>query len=112
MCQAQQQDSLSETHHGRITWCKSCRKYSLIFMTSCAVFEKDELSRFAELLCSLKVKDFNYEVAGEARVLLKNHCSTVGLCLDMLQVIELQELVNRALLIHQVYALVNEQGGH
>lgn len=106
MCREQHQNTLSETTHGRITWCQCCKKHSLIFHTSCAVFEHDELYRFAEMLANLKVRDFDYTVKREDCVLLKNHCSTVGLCLRMDQVIELSELIQKALLIHEAYRLV------
>jgi hypothetical protein len=106
MCQRSEFITLTETEEAQITWCKSCKTFSLSYKCCCASFTEKELVQFCDLLEGLEDADFHYEFSGLPHTIIKNPCSLVGFCLSKNDTKELVKLSSEALTLFAAFRII------
>lgn len=81
MCHNNQYLTLSESDRCQITYCKSCRTFSVVYKSCCASFTGPELEQFTDIIKSLTEEDFIYDFMGYQMAIVKNPYAYIGFCL-------------------------------
>ncbi|GAA0188152.1 hypothetical protein GCM10009122_45560 [Fulvivirga kasyanovii] len=103
MCDSKDYIVLAEEAPVRISWCKHCKTYSLVFGTSYLSLTKQGLSNFKEVLEELKGKNFCYDHFGVNKALLRNNRSSAGIYLSKKEVSSLLEVIEQGTTLKEVY---------
>ncbi|UII33581.1 hypothetical protein LVD17_07085 [Fulvivirga ulvae] len=106
MCDSKNYIVLAEEDPVRISWCKHCKTYSLVFGTSYLSLTKKGLSNFKNVLEGLKSRNFCYDHFGTNKALLRNNRSSPGVYLTKQEVSSLLEIIEQGTALKEVYHIL------
>ncbi|MEL7002034.1 MAG: DUF6686 family protein [Bacteroidota bacterium] len=106
MCCTDESVTLSETNDSLISYCKTCKAFSLSFKSTCASFTLQELNEFYEILDHLIDMDFYYEMGDKHYAIIKNPYVSLGFCLTREDVNDLKSVMNEAKAMYEVFHIV------
>jgi len=106
MCNISSYAILSETDNSQISFCKSCKNFSLIFKSNCISFSTLELEQFRAILGDLEPVNYSYSAFGKKVTILQNKKYPSGFCLSEEDVEELKESINQSLLVHEAFSII------
>lgn len=106
MCSTDPNITLSQSEDCQITYCKGCRTFSLTYKTCCASFTIVELDQFRQILGYLKKGDFQYDLMGEKRAIVKNQYASIGFCLTIEEVSILKLRINEAFTLFEAFHIL------
>jgi len=107
MCQPTDHVLLSETEKARISKCRCCGQYVLIYNNLYIPFNKDQLVSFTKTLRDLESSDFNkVHPNGQQHVLLRNCKSHLGVSLSRPEADEVLEAIREASLFEEVFSIL------
>lgn len=107
MCNLSDHVTFSETPNTRLSKCKCCGQYALVFNNLYLTFNKEQLGAFANTLKQLKPADFNkIHPSGEQHALLKNCRHHFGVSLSGPEASEIMEVIEEASLFEEVFAIL------
>lgn len=106
MCKNKNSKTLFESGRNKISYCKGCKSYSLIFKTTCFSIPKEHFIEYLNLLKSLSPKDFHYFIEDNYYTLIKNPMYPVGFCLSPEDVSSLIEMMEQARLVEEAFSIL------
>ncbi|MEM9337104.1 MAG: DUF6686 family protein [Bacteroidota bacterium] len=106
MCNTCNLINLSESRNSQISWCKHCKKYTLLYNNCCMAFNSREFKEFKSLLMNLKDVDYQYSFLGKPHVLIKNNRAEIGISLTRKDTAILVEMITEALSINEVFGII------
>ncbi len=106
MCKVNEHLTLSQSDESQITWCKRCKKYTLVFYCCCLAFDKSSLAQFRNLLSNLEEKDYNYTFLGKPHAIIKNHYAEMGISLTPEHVETLLDHIDQALSLNELFKII------
>lgn len=106
MCTYDHFITLIEEKDMRISWCKSCKSFSIFFKSGCASFSKDEFDGFHQLLKSMTEDHYCHEFAGEERAIIKSPLSSFGFSLTLQDTKSLIKNTEEALTLYDAFKVI------
>jgi len=107
MCNISDHVVLSETGKSRLSKCKCCGHYTMIFNNVYISFNDNGFEGFKNMLKNLSDDDFNKDHPnGEKNVLLKNNRTNMGVSLSPQEVYEVLEILREAELFEEVFSIL------
>lgn len=110
MCQLSDHVLLSETETARVSKCKGCGQYVLVYNNLYMSFSREQMANFTKTLRDLKPEDFNKDhPSGQEHVLLRNCKAHLGVSFSRLQVDEVLEVIREASLFEEVFSILYDK---
>jgi hypothetical protein len=106
MCFESDHITLSAKNRCQISYCRSCKSFSLIFRSSSASFLFDEMRQFKWLLVNLTDRDFQYNFFNEPHAILRTQNSFIGFCLTKPETREIIEAVSEAETLYEAFHII------
>ncbi len=107
MCDTPDHLTLSATDNARLTRCKICNMYTLIYNNIYLAFSAGEFHSFCNTLENLSDYEYNkVHPNGEAHVLLKNSVSHMGISFSVEDVQKIKALIHEAKLYEEVFSIL------
>lgn len=107
MCGKSCSIELAKNDRACISICKGCKRYSVNYTNTSFSFSRDELINFRAILISFKESDFCYNIMNQSRAILKTQYTNMGFSVSRYDIRVLNELIREALVISEVYELLN-----
>lgn len=106
MCNTNQQIVLAETQTAQITWCKVCKRYTLLFSSCCLSFSEEEIKSFRVIIASLEEDDFHYKFLNRSHALIKNRTANMGMSITRSEQEILIALLDEATAVNEVFSII------
>ena len=107
MCKLTDHILLSETDKSRLSRCKCCGLYVMVFNNIYITFNEKEFVSFKWTLQRLSPEDFNKDhPKGAQHVLLKNSRTHIGVSFSRDEVEEVLKLMREAALFEEVFSIL------
>jgi len=106
MCENKNSITLFESGRNKISYCKSCKSYSLIFKTTCFSIPAAHYGEYHSLLKSLNPQDFHYFIENNYYTLIKNPMYPVGFCLSPTDTETLIDMMGQAKLVEEAFSIL------
>ncbi|MEL6558524.1 MAG: DUF6686 family protein [Bacteroidota bacterium] len=107
MCNLTDHVLLSETQKARMSRCKGCGQYTLVYKNVYLTFNENEYQNFKTTLRGLKPADFNKDhPSGDLHVLLRNTKTHMGVSFSVKEVEEVLEIIREAELFEEVFSIL------
>jgi len=106
MCQIDDYIVLSETEDLQITYCKKCKNFTLAYKSCCSSFTAAELEEFGEIVGSLHPIDFQYNMMGKMRAVVKNPFVSIGFCLTVEEAEEMTIAIRESLALFEAFHVI------
>lgn len=106
MCQVNQYITLSETKHCQVTYCKTCKTFSLTFKSCCASFTQPEFNGFRQILEGLTERDYHYDLIGEEKAIVKNPYVCIGFCLTQEETKMIIEAIRESQTLFEAFHII------
>ncbi|WP_375578333.1 DUF6686 family protein [Marivirga tractuosa] len=106
MCENKNSITLFESGRNKISYCKGCKSYSLIYKTTCFSIPEAHYEEYHTLLKSLSPKDFHYFIEENYYTLIKNPIYPVGFCLSPEDATSLIEMMEQARLVEEAFSIL------
>jgi len=103
--------TLHHSEHGYVAWCGRCRHMSLAFGNMMVAFGVAQAEAFVKVLSADATQYAGRVCVKEKAFVYNSDSQHVKFVLNYTEVEQLLELLNKALLMHEIRALLGEETG-